>query len=79
MGQSLFDISGGQTLPRSCERCGAPCVPLIMSRFNTEMICGSCETRERAHPAYAAAARAELEAVRRGERNFPGIGKPEDL
>ncbi len=76
---SLFDTSGGQQLPNACERCGAPGVPLIMSRFNTEMICGPCETRERAHPAYPPAAQAELEAVRRGDLNFPGVGKPADL
>jgi hypothetical protein len=76
---STFEASGGRYLPRCCERCHAPGVPLIMSRFNTQMICLPCETRERAHPAYAAAARAELEAVRRGERNFPGLGKPADL
>ncbi len=67
------------SLSRSCQRCGASGVPLIMSRFNTDMICLACQDREKAHPAYPAAAQAEAAAVRRGERNFPGIGKPADL
>jgi len=50
-----------------------------MSKFNTETICMDCEAKERAHPRYAEADRAESEAVRRGDYNFPGIGKPEDL
>ncbi len=62
-----------------CDRCGAGGVPLIMSRFNTEMICLACEAREKVHPAHAATAQAELDAVRRGEMNFPGVGKPADL
>jgi len=70
--------NSNQTAPR-CDRCGATSVALTMSRFNTQMICDACETREKAHPAYPAAAQAELDAVRRGEMNFPGIGKPPDL
>jgi len=69
-----------------CERCGVTTTLLTMSRFNTQMICvarpdgqPTCEQREKAHPAYPAAAHAELDAVRRGEWNFPGVGKPDDL
>jgi hypothetical protein len=47
--------------------------------FNTEEICLDCREREEQHPPYEEARRAEAEAVRRGELNFPGIGKPEDL
>jgi hypothetical protein len=47
--------------------------------FNTEQICLDCKEREEQHPRYEEARRAEAEAVRRGELNFPGIGKPEDL
>jgi hypothetical protein len=52
---------------------------LTMSRFNTDMVCEDCESREKAHPKYAEAKAAELAAVRRGEHNFPGIGLPPDL
>jgi hypothetical protein len=62
-----------------CDRCGGDATISIMSRFNTESICLACEKKERAHPDYKRAARIELEAVQRGDYNFPGIGKPEDL
>ncbi len=62
-----------------CERCGTEDVGLIMSRFNTDTICFPCEEKEKAHPKYAEAARAELQACRDKNFNFPGIGKPEDL
>lgn len=62
-----------------CQRCRATGMPLIMSRFNTEMICEACETREKAHPQHAAAAQAERDAVRCGDMNFSGVGKPADL
>jgi hypothetical protein len=50
-----------------------------MSRFNTDMICDDCENKEKNHPAYAEAVKAELNAVKSGNYNFPGIGKPRDL
>ena len=63
----------------TCDRCGNAAQVSIMSRFNTETLCVPCELKERAHPAFAEAARVELEAVKRGDYNFPGIGKPVDL
>ena len=67
--------------PETCDRCGASLKlrAHTMSKFNTETICMDCEAKERAHPRYAEADRAESEAVRRGDYNFPGIGKPVDL
>ena len=50
-----------------------------MSRFNTDIICDPCEKLERAHPKYREAQEAELAAVKAGNYNFPGIGKPADL
>jgi hypothetical protein len=50
-----------------------------MSCFNTEMICPGCSDRERAHPAFPEAKRAEEEAARSGNCNFPGVGLPADL
>jgi hypothetical protein len=62
-----------------CERCGDKSFSYTMSRFNTQLICGPCKKKEREHPDYQRAADAELASLKRGERNFPGIGKPKDL
>ena len=50
-----------------------------MSRFNEDIICPECETKERAHPKYREAADAELAEVKKGNYNYKGIGKPADL
>jgi len=50
-----------------------------MSKFNTQVICFDCKDRERKHPNYGEADRAEVEAVRSGNYNFPGIGLPPEL
>ena len=63
----------------TCVRCDAQNAVTTMSRFNTDIICTDCETTERAHPRYQEAADAELAAVKRGNYNYPGIGKPENL
>jgi hypothetical protein len=64
----------------TCDRCGAgPGVATIMSKFNNDIICMACKTKERAHPEYQKASDAEIRAVRQGDYNFPGIGKPADL
>jgi hypothetical protein len=47
-----------------------------MSRFNTDVLCMRCIEEEKMHPDYPKAAAAELETVRRGDYNFPGIGWP---
>jgi hypothetical protein len=67
--------------PSNCCRCGASfaATASTMSRFNTDIICLGCIEREQAHPKYREAADAELQAVRRGDYNFPGIGCPPDL
>lgn len=65
----------------NCERCrkepddGS----LRMSMFNTQMICHSCDLKERNHPKFEEARQAENDAISRGEYNFPGIGLPDDL
>jgi hypothetical protein len=50
-----------------------------MSRFNTEHCCLHCLAAEKAHPDYPKAVEAELAAVKAGDYNYPGIGKPSDL
>ena len=62
-----------------CDRCGKLTSSYIMSIFNTDEICFDCQAREREHPLYERARRAEDVAVRRGDYNFPGVGLPDDL
>jgi hypothetical protein len=62
-----------------CERCGKETICTIMSKFNTQNICMNCKNKERSHPKYKEAAEAELAAVRSGDYNYPGIGKPSNL
>ena len=58
---------------KKCDRCGGELKVRQMSRFNTDVLCPVCIEEERNHPDYGKAAEAELEAVRRGDRDFPGI------
>lgn len=60
----------------TCERCGKETLAHTMSIFNTQTICLDCKDAERLLPTYEEAARAEIEAVKRGDYNFPGIGLP---
>ena len=61
---------------KKCDRCGGELRVRQMSRFNTDVLCPACIEEEKRHPDYEKAAAAELEAVRRGDYNFPGIGWP---
>jgi len=63
----------------NCHRCGTATNIHTMSMFNTELICMDCKEKEKEHPKYKDAQDADWEAIREGNRNFPGIGKPEDL
>lgn len=67
--------------PATCARCSADLrrTSSIMSRFSTEMICSTCESRERLHPKYQEAHDRELAEVKAGNTNFPGIGSPPEL
>lgn len=62
-----------------CDRCGKETTGWTGSYFNTEKICFECRDKEEAHPEFAEARRIELEAVKRGDYNFPGIGLPAEL
>lgn len=58
-----------------CDRCGGSLDGgRIMSIFNTDCICMTCKRKEMERPAYAKARDAEYNAVKSGNRNFPGIG-----
>ena len=63
----------------NCERCGNGTTTHQMSFFNTQMCCPACIEQERAHPKYAEAREAEWMALKAGDRNFDGIGLPNDL
>ena len=64
-----------------CDRCEQPPInnTTIMSKFNTQVICTPCKEKEKEHTDYETACEAEDQAIRNGDLNFPGIGKPEDL
>ena len=60
---------------KRCDRCGGSLEDgRIMSRFNTDCLCMKCAEVERSHPDYQKAVEAEHEALKRGDRNFKGIG-----
>ena len=77
--RKTWRIGNGRLNPRRCQRCQATTDHTIMSMFNTQIICMACKDKERRHPRYHEAVNAECEAVQRGNTNFLGIGKPEDL
>lgn len=57
-----------------CNRCGKETSVHIMSMFNTEEICMDCKALEEIRPDYKDAVETDEQAIRRGDRNFPGIG-----
>ena len=60
-----------------CDRCGKELTDgRTMSMFNTECICLGCKRKEKQMDEYTAACDAENAAVRRGEKNFSGVGLP---
>lgn len=62
-----------------CQRCGKQTSVTTMSYFNTDIICMDCDEKERQHPKFKEAQAREEAAVRAGNFNFPGVGKPFDL
>ena len=62
-----------------CQRCGKETNVHILSVFNTQDVCLQCKEAEEEHPQYERARKAEDDAVRRGNYNFPGIGLPAGL
>ena len=58
----------------NCDRCGKSTDgKTTMSVFNEDVICMNCKEEEKKDPDYDAAVRAEQEAIRRGDYNFPGV------
>lgn len=65
---------------KNCDRCKAELTAgRTMSRFNTDCICLTCAEKERQHPAYRKAVETELEQIHQGNRNYAGIGMPDEL
>ena len=58
-----------------CARCLRTTMVTVMSIFNTEILCPGCKDEEKNDPRYEDARRAEAEAVKAGDYNFPGIGR----
>ncbi|MCR5148661.1 MAG: gamma-glutamylcyclotransferase [Eubacterium sp.] len=59
---------------KKCDRCGKILSGgRIMSMFNTDCICMKCKEEERKDPDYHKAQEAELEQVKQGNINYPGI------
>jgi len=64
----------------NCQRCdNQEAKSLTCSRFNTQMICNTCEQKEKQHKDYQKAYDTELNEVKKGNYNFEGIGLPDDL
>ena len=57
-----------------CERCFKKTNTFSMSIFEPKMICMECIEKEKDHPDYKHAKKAELDAVKAGNYNFEGIG-----
>lgn len=59
-----------------CDRCKSarPYEGYTMSTFNEQWICLDCKEDERQAPTFEAAREAELQAIRRGETNYCGLG-----
>jgi hypothetical protein len=66
-------------MPHVCDRCGNRDTSFSMSIFNTDWICEKCQDLEAKHPLFQKARKAEAEACRNGDYNYPGIGLPEEL
>ena len=63
----------------TCDRCSGKTDVVTMSWFNTEMICKSCSERESKHHLIKKAKEVERAELLKGNRNFEGIGLPDDL
>lgn len=56
-----------------CSRCGGPLATRTMSRMNEDVLCMDCAEAEKGHPRYQEAVDAEIEQVKAGNYNYPGL------
>ena len=59
-----------------CQRCFNLSDIHIMSMFDVSLICMTCHEAETQHVDYNKARDAEIKEVKKGNRNFEGIGYP---
>jgi len=57
----------------TCDRCGKKLSAMILSKMNEDIICMNCKDEERHHPLYPLADKAEFNAVKSGDYNYPGL------
>ena len=62
----------------TCDRCFGPATVSIMSKLNRDALCLDCKADEKALPSYKDGNAAELDAVKAGNYNFPGVGLTAD-
>jgi hypothetical protein len=74
-------IDPQETMRREkCDRCNKPTNGVTtMSIFNQEVICIPCKEAEKKETGYKEAVEADLAAIRKGDYNFPGIGRKTQL
>lgn len=59
----------------TCDKCGGSLKDgRIMSMYNTDCICLKCKNKERNRTDYNVATKADHNAIKNGDYNFPGIG-----
>jgi hypothetical protein len=57
----------------NCDRCGESTNNMTtMSMFNEDIICMDCKDKEKKDPEYGAAAEAEREHLKSGNKNYKG-------
>lgn len=60
---------------RNCDRCGADLSSgRIMSMYNNDVLCMTCKEKETHRSDYHQAVQADVDAIKQGNPNFPGIG-----
>lgn len=61
---------------KTCDRCsGSLEGGRIMSKLNTDCLCLTCKKKEKQHPRYKEAVKAELEEVKKGNYSYEGLLK----
>ena len=60
---------------KNCQRCKKSTDGITtMSMFNEDVICMTCKTKEKTHPNYKSALKADSDAIKSGNYNFKGVG-----
>ena len=62
-----------------CDRCKKISNGHKMSFFNTQMCCTNCIRKEEKHKLYKKAVEMERIQYKLGNKDYPGIGLPDDL